>query len=250
MSHFDDDLGASQIDVHSLLKLDREPTLADFVGAVNKIIEAYGLSNAIYFCPSFKGRSFLDPFAVFTYGQEWADHYVRSNYGSIDPVVSTGARSLLPVDWARLDRSSPKVARLFNESREAGVGAQGLTIPIRGPENGTWALLSFTSNESDKEWRRRRAAIVPELVMTGYFLHQKAFELHNSGEQIDLNAITRREKEALAWTAEGKSVADIAVLMRISGETVKAHLDSARFKLGALNRVHAVTKAIRHGIIS
>ena len=37
--------------------------------------------------------------------------------------------------------------------------------------------------------------------------------------------------------------------MKISSETVKAHLDSARYKLGALNRGHAVAKAIRHGLI-
>ncbi|MFZ2109539.1 MAG: helix-turn-helix domain-containing protein [Roseiarcus sp.] len=37
-----------------------------------------------------------------------------------------------------------------------------------------------------------------------------------------------RECEALSWPAEGKTVADIAVLMKISPEAVKAHLDSAR----------------------
>ncbi|MFZ0209721.1 MAG: LuxR C-terminal-related transcriptional regulator [Roseiarcus sp.] len=34
--------------------------------------------------------------------------------------------------------------------------------------------------------------------------------------------------EALSWPAEGKTVTDIAVLMKISPEAVKAHLDSAR----------------------
>ncbi len=139
---------------------------------------------------------------------------------------------------------------MFNESREAGIGDQGMTIPIRGAENGMWALFSVTSNETSVEWTRRRREIVADLVLVAHFIHQKAYELHVSGEVIDLNAITRRETEALAWTAEGKNVADIATLMRISAETVKAHLDSARFKLGALNRVHAVAKAIRHGIIS
>ena len=38
--------------------------------------------------------------------------------------------------------------------------------------------------------------------------------------------------------------------MRISLETVKAHLDSARDKLQALNRIHAVAKALRAGLIS
>ncbi len=138
---------------------------------------------------------------------------------------------------------------MFDESREAGVGSQGMTIPMRGVENGVWGLFSITSNESDKEWVRRRPEMIADLVLIGNFLHQKAFEAHHTIEKIDLNAVTRREVEALAWTSEGKSVADIAVLMRISAETVKAHLDSARYKLGALNRVHAVAKAIRHGII-
>ena len=207
------------------------------------------MSNAVYYCPTFQGRAQDDPFLVLTYDLAWKAHYIKSNYQHVDPVVNTGARSLLPVDWSTLDRSNPKVVKLFNESREAGVGAQGLTIPIRGPENGTWALFSITCNEADVEWRKHRREIVADLVMTAHFLHQKAFELHNTGESIDLNSITRRETEALSWTAEGKSVVDIAALMRISAETVKAHLDSARFKLGALNRVHAVTKAIRNGII-
>jgi DNA-binding CsgD family transcriptional regulator len=242
-------LGLANVDIRDLMKLEKNPTVDDFAAVIRKIVDSYGLRNAIYWCPTFRGRAVDDPFLVMTYEQEWKAHYLRSNYAAVDPVVNTGARSLLPVDWAKLDRSNRKVVKMFNEAREAGVGAQGLTIPIRGGENGAWGLFSVTSNESDAEWASRRREIVSDLVLVGYFMHQKAYELHTSGEFIDLNAITRRETEALAWTGEGKSVADIATLMSISTETVKAHLDSARFKLGALNRVHAVAKAIRHGII-
>jgi LuxR family quorum-sensing system transcriptional regulator SinR len=250
MDFFDDGFGLARVGVRDLLQLEREPNVDDFTEIVRKILDLYGLRNAVYYCPTFQGRAQDDPFLILTYDLGWKSHYIRSNYQFVDPVVNTGARSLLPVDWAGLDRSNPKVVKLFSESREAGVGSQGLTIPIRGPANGTWALFSVTSNDSDVEWRGHRRQILADLVMTAHFLHQKAYELHNTRESIDLNAITRRETEALAWTAEGKSVVDIAVLMKISAETVKAHLDSARFKLGALNRVHAVTKAIRHGIIS
>lgn len=249
MDFFDEGFGLARVGVRDLLRLEREPSVDDFTEVVRNILDMYGLCNAIYYCPTFQGRAQDDPFVVLTYDLEWKTHYIKSNYQYVDPVVNTGARSLLPVDWSTLDRSNPKVVKMFNESREARVGSQGLTIPIRGPANGTWALFSITSNEVDGEWRKRRREIVADLVMTAHFLHQKAYELHNTGESIDLNAITRRETEALSWTAEGKSVNDIAILMSISAETVKAHLDSARFKLGALNRVHAVTKAIRHGII-
>jgi DNA-binding CsgD family transcriptional regulator len=250
MDSFDDILTTSQFDAHELEQLDRGSNVGDFQNVIRKLIEAYGLSNAVYWCPTFRGRALDDPFLVVTYKPDWVDHYIRSNYAAVDPVVNIGARSLLPIDWAKFDRSPRKVQRMFNESRDAGVGAQGLTIPVRGAENGVWGLFSVTSNDKDAEWTRRRRAIISDLVMIANFVHHKAYDLHTLGENIDLNAITKRETEALAWTSEGKSIADIAVLMQISAETVKAHLDSARHKLGALNRVHAVSKAIRHGIIS
>ena len=242
--------GLASLDIHDLLRFENQPTVDDFTEAVRKILESDGLRNSVYYCPTFRSRALDDPFVVVTYEKDWVAHYIQSNYAAVDPVVSTGARSLLPVDWSRFDRSNRKVVKMFNESREAGVGAQGLTIPLRGAENGMWALFSVTSNDSDREWTSHRQAIIADLVLIAHFLHQKASELHASGEIVDLNAITRRETEALSWTSEGNSVADIATLMRISAETVKAHLDSARFKLGALNRVHAVAKAIRHGLIS
>jgi DNA-binding CsgD family transcriptional regulator len=246
---FDECISLARVGLRDLLEFEQQPSVEGFLDVLHRIVETYGLRNAVYYSPTLQGYARDNPFIVLTYKPDWINHYVKSNYESVDPVVSTGVRSLLPVDWARLDRSNPKAARMFNESREAGVGSQGLTIPIRGAENGVWGLFSVTSAEQDKEWARRRPEIIADLVLIGNFLHQKAFEFHSTGERIDLNAITRREAEALAWTSEGKNVADIGLLMRISAETVKAHLDSARYKLGALNRVHAVAKAIRHGII-
>lgn len=250
MNDFDDVLALAQVDVRDLIRLDQAPTYDDLVEFIRKMVETYGLANAVYHCPSFPGRTLDDPFLALTYEPDWVAHYKKSNYVSVDPVFNTGARALLPVDWSTLDRGfDRKVVRLFNEARDAKIGSQGLTIPIRGPENGLWALFSVTANDRDAEWRGRRRGMIADLVLVAHFIHQKACLLHASGENIDLNALTRRETEALAWTSEGKTVADIGALMRISPETVKAHLDSARFKLGALNRVHAVAKAIRHGII-
>jgi DNA-binding CsgD family transcriptional regulator len=70
------------------------------------------------------------------------------------------------------------------------------------------------------------------------------------GNSRSAHAITKREIEALEWAGEGKKPMEIASLMRISLEAVKAHLDSARYKLRALNRPHAVAKALRAGLIS
>jgi len=191
-------IGSSNVDIHELMKFEAAPTEDQFLKLILKIIEGYGLRNAVYYSPTLPSRRFNDPFIVLTYKPEWVAHYIQSNYLSVDPVVTMGARSLLPVDWSRLDRSNRKVARMFNESREAGVGAQGLTIPIRGAENGVWGLFTVTSNDTDAEWIGRRRQILGDLVLAAHFLHHKAYELHNSGECIDLHAVTRRETEALA----------------------------------------------------
>ena len=249
MQTFNRALGLARPELRDLLQFESQPSVEDFNKIFRGILDAYGLTNAVYFCTTFQGRSRDDPFTVFTYRKEWAEHYVKSNYANIDPVVSVSARSLLPVDWSLFSRSDRKVVKFFDEARHGGVGSQGVTIPIRGVENGIWASFSVTSTESPTAWAKQRSEILTDIVLVANFLHQKAYELHNPQELVDLNAITRRETQALAWTSEGKSVSDIATLMGISAETVKAHLDSARYKLGALNRVHAVAKAIRHGLI-
>ena len=249
MDTLEDFFGVSQIDVRDLMGLDAAPTYEGLVAFIAKIVSAYGLRNAVYHSPSFPGRTLEDPFLALTYDGAWVEHYKKSNYVSVDPVFNVGARSVTPIDWAGLERSDRKVVKLFGEAKEAGVGHQGITFPVRGPENGLWALFSVTADDGDAEWRRRRRSLVADMLLVAHYVHQKAYDLHRSGEAPDLNLVTRRETEALAWTSEGKTVADIAMLMRISPETVKAHLDSARHKLGALSRVHAVAKAIRFGII-
>jgi DNA-binding CsgD family transcriptional regulator len=237
------------VDIRTLLNLEVDLTDQSLEGFIDFIRNRYGLANSVYLCPSFRGFSLTNPFIVTTYSETWAEHYRSEGYVSVDPVNNVGARSVLPLDWSRLPRTDKKVLRMFGEAKDAGVGHQGLTIPVRGPKNGLWALFSVTSDESDVEWSSRRYDLMRDLVHVANYVHQRAYELHTEEAPIDLNAITKREVEALEWSAEGKSLADIAILMRISAETVKAHLDSARYKLQALNRVHAVTKAIRAGLI-
>jgi DNA-binding CsgD family transcriptional regulator len=241
--------GLDDIDIQTMLRLEGDLTDQSLDGFIRYIRERYGLVNVAYLCPSFHGHSVTRPFVAATYSDAWMEHYKNEGYGPIDPVHNIGARSVLPLDWARLPRENKKVQRLFGEAKDAGIGHQGLTVPVRGPTNGIWALFSVTSDDNDSQWSSRRFELTRDLVHLAYYVHQRAYQLHVEDAQVDLNVITKREIEALEWSAEGKTLGDIAILMRISGETVKAHLDSARFKLQAVNRVHAVTKAIRAGLI-
>jgi LuxR family transcriptional activator of conjugal transfer of Ti plasmids len=61
--------------------------------------------------------------------------------------------------------------------------------------------------------------------------------------------LTQRERQCLAWTAQGKTVADIAVLVEISPRTVVFHLENARRKLGASSIAQCVAEALRRGLL-
>ena len=62
-------------------------------------------------------------------------------------------------------------------------------------------------------------------------------------------SLTPREREVLAWVAQGKSAKEIGEILHIAKRTVDEHVQAAGRKLGALNRTHAVAIALRYRII-
>jgi DNA-binding response OmpR family regulator len=63
---------------------------------------------------------------------------------------------------------------------------------------------------------------------------------------IDLND---REVETLTWAARGKTSAEIAQILGLTKRTVDFHIDNARVKLGATNRIQAAIKAASGNLI-
>jgi LuxR family quorum sensing-dependent transcriptional regulator len=61
--------------------------------------------------------------------------------------------------------------------------------------------------------------------------------------------LTPREREVLAWVAQGKSAREIGEILNITKRTVDEHVQTAVRKLEALNRTNAVAIAIRDGVI-
>jgi DNA-binding NarL/FixJ family response regulator len=68
-------------------------------------------------------------------------------------------------------------------------------------------------------------------------------------EHMGDEGLTAREIEVLQQIARGNRNKDIAGLLFISEETVKVHIKHIMGKLGARDRTHATTIAVRRGII-
>jgi DNA-binding NarL/FixJ family response regulator len=68
-------------------------------------------------------------------------------------------------------------------------------------------------------------------------------------QHVGDDALSEREIGVLRLVATGNSNKRIATLLDIAEETVKAHMRSILSKLGANDRTHAVTIALKRGII-
>lgn len=189
-----------------------------------------------------------DQYAVTTYEPHWVDHYLGNDYARIDPVVQACLRRFHPVDWQRLDWSGKVVSGFLNEAVQAGVGNQGYSVPIRGP-SGQFALFSVSSKESDELWTKYTADYTRALILASHYVNQKALEIESGSDKAEFVALSPRETDALTLLGLGYSRAQAADSLSISEHTLRVYIESARFKLAAMNTTHAVALALNHGLL-
>jgi DNA-binding NarL/FixJ family response regulator len=63
-----------------------------------------------------------------------------------------------------------------------------------------------------------------------------------------LNQLTEREREIVAWVATGRSNDEIAAELIVSPATVRTHVSRAMIKLGARDRAQLVVFAVQSGL--
>jgi len=189
-----------------------------------------------------------EPYAALTYDLDWVDHYLDRDFGRIDPVVLGCYQRFHPVDWKQLDWTGRAVRAFMLEAHDAGVGNQGFSIPIRGP-NGQFALFTVNHCCSDVEWQKFTQTNVQHLILIAHYLNQKALEIERGTDRLPFKNLSPRELDVLTLIGSGQNRAHAAERLAISEHTLRVYLESARFKLGAANTTHAVALAMSHGKI-
>lgn len=210
------------------------------------IRDAYGLTNTAYLGLNLPGRlTSAGPHVLVTYSDAWVEHYRAQNFVEIDPVIHGSLRSILPTDWAHLRQGGGRVRELFNHARLFGVGAEGLSLPVRGPR-GEIALFSVASNDSPAQWRLHTRERMAEYQILAHHVHNLIVR-----EEVPAAPprLAPREAEVLFWAAAGKTVTDTSVILGISAHTVRTYLEMARARLNALNTTHAVARSLALGLI-
>jgi DNA-binding CsgD family transcriptional regulator len=225
-------------------RLETATSLEDIQGLVELFRDNYQVTHTVYHIVGDSGREY----GAFTYDMKWVQRYIDMKYFRIDPVVTESLKRFHPIDWRRLDWSGAPQRRLMEEAVAAGVGKQGLTIPIRSV-NGQNALFSVTSYMDDREWDEFLSMYNRDLLLAAHSIHQKVMQVMGEAPDILGAELSPRERDALTLLASGQSRAEAAENLKISEHTFRVYVDTARHKLGALNTTHAVALALSRGLI-
>ncbi len=146
-----------------------------------------------------------------------------------DQAGSPSSASLAALGWAA--RIAPLVP-----------GSSGLVFPVHA----AYAKVGFV------------VFLGPDITLppAGLFdIHARCFSLFDAvarmrpGESARLPTISKRELECLKLTANGYTSEEIARLLKLSVHTANQYLTNTVQKLDAVNRMHAVAKALRMGLI-
>ena len=121
-------------------------------------------------------------------------------------------------------------------------------LPIRGP-NGQFALFTLNSTCDDATWVKFTQTHRRDLILIAHYFNEKALEFEPDRGDRQPQALSPREIDAMTLLAIGYSRAQVANTLSISEHTLRVYIESARFKLGALNTTHAVARAMSRGLI-
>ncbi|MEH6646121.1 helix-turn-helix transcriptional regulator [Sulfitobacter sp.] len=233
----------SQLDC-ILSALEQAECLEGMQRAAEALREHYCINHLVYHWVESKG----DQYGCGTYSQEWQQKYIEENYLRIDPVVIGCYQRFHPVDWKRLDWSS-RAAREFSKVAAGfGVGNQGFSVPVRGP-NGQFAMFTVNHSCDDGTWADFTDKNRSHLILIAHYFNEKALDLEPGRKPEQKQALSPRETDAMTLLAIGYSRAQVANTLSISEHTLRVYIESARFKLGAVNTTHAVARAISRGLI-
>ncbi|MDM5178909.1 autoinducer binding domain-containing protein [Massilia sp. DJPM01] len=179
-----------------------------------------------------------------SYAPEWHARYFQNNYLACDPTVKHGLNSMQPFLWSETKELAPG----FWEDADSFGLRVGFAQSLWG-RNGCCSMLSLSRDRtefshSELALKLPQLSWLSQIAHTGMVRHLIPAETINSP-----TALSTRETEILQLVSTGLTSQQIADRLRVTKATIDRHMEAVRSKLRAENKVDAVVKAIRWGLI-
>jgi LuxR family quorum sensing-dependent transcriptional regulator len=160
--------------------------------------------------------------------------YNDNGYIRIDPTLKRALSSPQAFDFNTADYGVPEITSLLEDFGFL----QGLIIPIYGRDDYEGAI-GLVGNKLDLSTESR-----PNILLMAHYAYERLCQLA-AGKPPARPCLTLREREVLAWAAQGKSAWEIGEILNLAKRTVDEHAKTAMRKLGARTRTQAVAISIR-----
>jgi DNA-binding CsgD family transcriptional regulator len=172
----------------------------------------------------------------------WESLYGEHRYASVDFLGREVRRRADAFAWSEAPLINAVERELVN-----AVGAfdisDGIAVPVHGP-GGYVGVTSLAFERLHEIAPADRSAIAAAALV----LHLKMMAL-SPKEARRGPGLSPRERDCMAFIAEGKSDWEIGEALGVAETTVITHVQNAKRKLGARSRSHAVALCILAGLI-
>ncbi|NGX88369.1 LuxR family transcriptional regulator [Rahnella sp. Lac-M11] len=180
--------------------------------------------------------------------------WLESGYYQVDPVQHYALESCAPFVWSyqrpdntslqnRLsDLNKPVTHYMCDNNMPCGA-----TVPLHLPNGG---FVTVTGIHTGAGHELDIQDVLAELSLLALTFQEYVFPLFDDSVLTCKHVrLSKRERECLAWAAEGLTAKEIARKLSRSVATVTLHLNTAGRKLGASNRVQAVVRALHYRLL-
>ncbi len=177
----------------------------------------------------------------------WSQDYWEKRAHNYDAalhraLVQPGAFTFAEIESRPLGKNARD---LFGVMREAMPIEAGYIVPLHDARHfaGLFGLYSAERTISEE--------IKPLLTMIALYATERAKALSEGGPPMPVEPcpLSARQREMLAFAAQGKSDWDIAQIVGIAGSTVNEHIEKAKLALHVKTRAQAIAIAVHRGWI-
>ena len=218
------------------------------------------LADAVRSCLRIAGLLGADSFSFFFTAGQGEARRLAPVFDSTFPGVSSKSRALSTLANERFARLASETdqplwwrgisgrnflsapALFWAVEVEGPIEQAGIAFPV-AQERGRCGLVVFTGDALAIDEARLCDAHSRSFALFQQVARQRVQECSKTP------SVSRRELECLRLTADGLTSDDIATSLGLSVHTANQYLTNSTQKLNAVNRIHAVAKALRCGLI-
>ena len=181
-------------------------------------------------------------FLLLDWPRQWLELYAVRGFGAEDCTIPLALADPAPFTWGDVRARDPTASeRVFAAAAEFG-WRDGLVVPVHRSD-GSRGLIVLAAPALGLSAGARERAVLLSLIA-----FERASAIHAAPARKG-DRLTARQRSALSLVASGLTDDDVASTLGVSRPTAAFHLQTARTRLGAKTRAHAVALALTMGLI-